>query len=203
MAVPFRGIFILKRRETRTAKTGNPFFSLEFVGHAAASARTPSMDPRTTKLSRQRTKAASRLSGKTEYYNDRFSPRPVAIEVIDAAEAETEGMLGSSSGTESEEEPGSICSTESTRSNNLQPAETVERVPNADRATIQNSSRGNQYAPRLSAWTARAHSPYGERACCALLPLYPQVDPDLAIAGVILHGIGKLVEYEGVTFRRR
>ena len=31
----------------------------------------------------------------------------------------------------------------------------------------------------------------------ALLPLYLEVDADLAIAGILLHDIGKLEEYEG------
>ena len=35
------------------------------------------------------------------------------------------------------------------------------------------------------------------RACVALLPLYEEVDPDLALAGVILHDIGKAIEYTG------
>ena len=33
------------------------------------------------------------------------------------------------------------------------------------------------------------------RNCVALLPLYPEVDPDLALTGVILHDIGKAIEY--------
>ena len=35
------------------------------------------------------------------------------------------------------------------------------------------------------------------QAARALLPVYPQVDPDLALAGIVLHDIGKLEEYEG------
>ena len=35
------------------------------------------------------------------------------------------------------------------------------------------------------------------RACLALLPLYEEVDPDLALAGTILHDIGKALEYTG------
>ncbi|MGC9451403.1 MAG: 3'-5' exoribonuclease YhaM family protein [Oceanipulchritudo sp.] len=35
------------------------------------------------------------------------------------------------------------------------------------------------------------------RACTALLPHYPEVDPDLALAGVILHDLGKALEYTG------
>lgn len=35
------------------------------------------------------------------------------------------------------------------------------------------------------------------RACVALLPLYPEVDPDLALAGTLLHDLGKALEYTG------
>jgi 3'-5' exoribonuclease len=35
------------------------------------------------------------------------------------------------------------------------------------------------------------------RSCVALLPLYPEVDPDLALAGTILHDLGKALEYTG------
>jgi 3'-5' exoribonuclease len=35
------------------------------------------------------------------------------------------------------------------------------------------------------------------RSCVALLPLYEEVDPDLSLAGVILHDLGKALEYTG------
>lgn len=35
------------------------------------------------------------------------------------------------------------------------------------------------------------------RSCVALLPLYEEVDPDLALAGIILHDLGKALEYTG------
>jgi len=35
------------------------------------------------------------------------------------------------------------------------------------------------------------------RACIALLPLYPEVDPDLALAGTLIHDLGKALEYTG------
>lgn len=41
------------------------------------------------------------------------------------------------------------------------------------------------------------HTTHMVRAARALLPLYPEVDHDLAIAGIILHDMGKLEEYEG------
>jgi len=35
------------------------------------------------------------------------------------------------------------------------------------------------------------------RNCCALLPFYPEVDHDLALTGIILHDLGKAIEYTG------
>ena len=47
------------------------------------------------------------------------------------------------------------------------------------------------------------HTLHMVRAARALLPLYPEVDADLAIAGVLLHDIGKTIEYEGSLATRR
>ena len=41
------------------------------------------------------------------------------------------------------------------------------------------------------------------RAARALLPLYPEVDPDLAMAGILLHDCGKSIEYEGALAAKR
>ena len=41
------------------------------------------------------------------------------------------------------------------------------------------------------------HTVHMARACKALLPLYPEVDPELAMAGILLHDAGKTIEYEG------
>jgi 3'-5' exoribonuclease len=47
------------------------------------------------------------------------------------------------------------------------------------------------------------HTVHAARACHALLPLYPEVDADLAMAGVLLHDIGKIIEYEGTLAIQR
>jgi 3'-5' exoribonuclease len=49
------------------------------------------------------------------------------------------------------------------------------------------------------------HTVHMARACRALLPLYPEIDADLAMAGVLVHDTGKVIEYEGdlVTTRSR
>jgi len=49
------------------------------------------------------------------------------------------------------------------------------------------------------------HTVHMARCCRALLPLYPEVDPSLAMAGILLHDTGKTIEYEGslATHRSR
>jgi 3'-5' exoribonuclease len=47
------------------------------------------------------------------------------------------------------------------------------------------------------------HTLHMARAARALLPLYPQVDADLALAGILLHDTGKCIEYEGTLATRR
>jgi 3'-5' exoribonuclease len=49
------------------------------------------------------------------------------------------------------------------------------------------------------------HTCHMARAARALLPLYPEVDADLALAGVLVHDTGKVIEYQGdlVTSRSR
>jgi 3'-5' exoribonuclease len=41
------------------------------------------------------------------------------------------------------------------------------------------------------------------RACHAHHPLYPEVDPDLAMAGILVHDTGKTIEYEGTLATKR
>ena len=47
------------------------------------------------------------------------------------------------------------------------------------------------------------HTVHMVRAALALLPLYAEVDADLALAGTILHDTGKAIEYEGDLATRR
>jgi 3'-5' exoribonuclease len=199
MAVPFRGIFILKRKETRTAKNGNPFLSLE-LGDSGGSFNANAFgdSPVFEAIDPAAEGCIVRVSGKTEYYNDRFSPRLQAAEVIDAAEAEACGRLGSL--VEVPPEPEAELWTDLVDGiaaiEHPQLRETVQRVITEHESTFRTApaaiSMHHAYRHGLL-----EHTVHMLRNCRALLPLYPQVDADLAIAGIILHDIGKLEEYEG------
>lgn len=199
MAAPFRGIYILKRKETRTAKNGNPFLKAEFgdaggsfSGNAFGdSAVYAALDPAAEGC-------IVRLSGKTDYYNDMFSPKLLAAEVIEAAEAEAEGMLAAlvEVPPESEAELWAHLVEGIAAIEHPQLKETVQRVMDETEPAFRTApaaiSMHHAYRHGLL-----EHTVHMLRACRALLPLYPQVDADLAIAGIILHDVGKLEEYEG------
>ena len=199
MAAPFRGIYILKRKETRTAKNGNPFLKVE-LGDAGGSfsANAFGDSPVFEALDPAAEGGIVRISGKTDYYNDMFSPKLQAAEVIEAAEAEAEGMLGSlvEVPPESADELWGHLVEGIAAIEHPQLKETVQRViddtEQAFRTAAAAISMHHAYRHGLL-----EHTVHMLRACRALLPLYPQVDADLAIAGIILHDVGKLEEYEG------
>lgn len=199
MAAPFRGIFILKRKETRTTKNGDPFLSLEFGDSGGSfNANAFSGSSVMEALDTAAEGCIVRVSGKTEYYNERFSPKLQSAEVIESEEAEAEGVLGQLVETPPESE-------EELWDHLVEGIAAIEHA--ALRETVQRVIDENEQAFRTAPAAISMHHAYRHgllehtvhmlRNCRALLPLYPQVDADLAIAGIILHDVGKLEEYEG------
>lgn len=85
-------------------------------------------------------------------------------------------------------------------------AEVVAAIPHAGlRATVESVLEAHGERFRDSVAALGVHHAYRHgllehtlrmaRVARALLPLYPAVDPSLALAGVILHDIGKIQEY--------
>jgi len=199
IAAPFRGIFILRRKTVKTARTGNPFLSIE-IGDSGGSFNANCFDgtPVYEALVEASEGSIVRIAGKTEYYQDRFSPKLQAAEVIEASEAEAEGVLSQlvEIPPEPEEELWADIVAAIAAIEHPQLQETVQRVMDETATQFRTSTAAinmhHAYRHGLL-----EHTTHMVRACRALLPLYPQVDPDLAIAGIILHDIGKLEEYEG------
>lgn len=199
LAVPFRGIYILRRKTTKTARNGNPFLSIE-LGDSSGSFTANCFDNTEPFNALVDTVEGGivRISGKTEYYQDRFSPKLQAAEVIEADEAESEGVLSQLVEVPPESPDELWADLLAAIDAIAHPAlkDTVERVidefGNDFRTAPAAMSMHHAYRHGLL-----EHTVHMVRNCRALLPLYPQVDADLAIAGIILHDIGKLEEYEG------
>ncbi|MGB0459953.1 MAG: 3'-5' exoribonuclease YhaM family protein [Opitutales bacterium] len=199
LAVPFRGIFILRRKTTKTARNGNPFLSLE-LGDSSGSFTTNCFgdSPLYKELETAQEGSITRIAGTTEYYNDRFSPRLSAGEIIDTEQAAEEGVLGQLIEVPPESEAELWQHLQDAVAAILHPQlrETVERVIHETEVALRVSpaaiSMHHAYCHGLL-----EHTVHMLRAARALLPLYPEVDADLALAGIALHDIGKLEEYEG------
>jgi 3'-5' exoribonuclease len=199
LAAPFRCILILFKKASKVAKNGNPFLSLELGDRSGRFSANCFSDSGVFKtLDNVEEGSVVRITGKTEYYQERFSPRIHAIEVLDMADAKAEGMLDQlvEVPPESEDELWA----------HIQEAiEVIQYGPIKE--TVQRVLDETEEAFRVRAAAVSMHHAYRHgllehtahmvRACRALLPLYPEVDADLAIAGIILHDIGKLEEYEG------
>ena len=199
LAVPFRGIFLLQKKTTKTARNGNPFLSIQ-VGDAGGSFNANCFGDSAVFAALDPAEEGSiiRLSGTTEYYKDRFSPRLQAAEPITREEAEAEGVLGQLVETppESEDELWAHLEDAMAAIQHPQLHETVQRVfeEMGDRFRVCPAAVNMHHAYRNG---LLEHTVHMVRAARALLPLYPEVDADLAIAGILLHDIGKLDEYEG------
>ena len=199
LAVPFRGIFPLQKKTTKTARNGNPFLSIQ-LGDGGGSFNANCFGDSSVFAALDPANEGSivRLSGSTEYYNDRFSPRLQAAEVISSEEADSEGVLGQLIETppESEDELWAHIKDAVAAIEHPQLKETVQRVLDdmGDRFRKCPAAVSMHHAYHNG---LLEHTTHMVRAARALLPLYPEVDADLAIAGIILHDMGKLEEYEG------
>jgi 3'-5' exoribonuclease len=199
IAAPFRSIFILRRKTVKTAKNGNPFLSIE-LGDAGGSFTANAFGDSAVFAALENIAEGSmvRISGKTEYYQERFSPRLQAAEEVQADDEAAQSMLSQlvEVPPEPADELWGHVEEAIAAITHPQLRETVERVMQDVGAQFRTStaaiSMHHAYRHGLL-----EHTTHMVRAARALLPLYPQVDADLAIAGIILHDIGKIEEYQG------
>jgi len=199
LAALFRSILILRRRATKTAKNGNPYMSLD-LGDSSGNFSANCFSDSSVYQNLEQAEEGSilRIVGKTEYYQGRFSPRLQSAEIIDLEEAQAEGVAGQLVETPPESESDLWRDLEAGTAAIHHPElkATVERVLDelGDRFRVCPAAVSMHHAYRHG---LLEHTVHMLNAARALLPLYPEVDPDLTLAGIILHDIGKLEEYEG------
>ena len=198
-AVPFRGLYLLRRKNARTARNGRPFLVIELGDNSGSFSANCFDNSELYNVCESLNEGAIlRLSGTTDHYQGRFSPKLVAAEVIEASEAENEGLLHQLVEVPPESEADLWADIEAAIAAIQHPPlrATVQKVMdewgNSFRSSTAAISMHHAYRHGLL-----EHTTHMVRAARALLPLYPEVDPDLSIAGVLLHDIGKLEEYEG------
>lgn len=201
----FFGVFILKKISTRTARNGSPFFMLDLGDRTGTFSCTVFSDsPVAGALRNLADGAVVRVEGVTETYQGRFSPKIEDIVPVDETEVESRG-LAEQLVEVSPENFDELCAELDAHVAAI-PDEPLRRVTRAvldeSGAVFRNSpaaiSMHHAYRHGLL-----EHSCHLARVARALLPLYPQVDQSLAIAGALLHDIGKTVEYsQGLATRK-
>jgi 3'-5' exoribonuclease len=195
----FASVLLVRRVSSKTAKNGNAFLVVE-LGDKTGSLNTNIFgdSPSFELFSSLKEGGIVRIEARVDYYQDRLSPRLLRAESISTEQLAGSPLLANLVET-APEDPDSLWTEFQQHIAALQHAEI--------RATVQGvfDEIGEQFrrAPAAVAMHHAyrhgllEHTSHMARACRALLPLYPEVDADLALAGVLVHDTGKVIEYEG------
>jgi 3'-5' exoribonuclease len=201
----FTALLVVKKLAVKTASNGNAFLSAELGDRGGSFGCTVFSDgPGFEALKAAGEGAVVRVEGKVEHYQGRLSPRLARVTVVPEAELGTAGVIDSL--VEVAPESGDALWAEL---NTLIEGIGHEALRATVRGVFEEIGEAFRFAPAAVAMHHAyrhgllEHTVHIARAARALLPLYREVDADLALAGVLLHDTGKAIEYEGTLATRR
>ena len=184
----FSGIYFIKRKLNKTAKNGNPYLLVEF-SDASGTFVTNVFNNSNAFVTLDDISEGSliKIQGTTRFYNQKISPDIYSVALFSLEEATEQGIIHQLIEVPPESE--SYLWEQLTHG--------IEQINHpALKATVESASAAiamhHAYRHGLL-----EHTVHMLQVGLALLPIYKEVDFDLAIAGIILHDIGKLEEYEG------
>ena len=202
---PFASVLVLRKLATKTASNGNPYLSVELGDRTGSFNCTVFSDGPAFEVLRSSAEGAVvRVEGKVETYQGRLSPKLTRAAVVPLDQLTSPEVIANLVETAPEDsellwkELGAF----------------VDGVSHPElRATIRNvlDEVGDTFRTAPAATFMHhayrhgllEHTIHMARACQALLPLYKEVDPELAMAGILLHDVGKTIEYEGALASKR
>ena len=201
----FSSLLVLRKLTTKTASNGNPYLSVEFGDRTGSFTSTVFSDgPAFEALKAADSGSVFRVEGKLETYQGRLSPKVSRVGIVSAEELSSPEMIETLVETAPEDAGGlwtdflgfveSIVHPELKATVRL----VFEEVGDAFRTSPAAVMMHHAYRHGLL-----EHTVHMARAARALLPLYPEVDADLAMAGILLHDTGKTIEYEGSLATRK
>ena len=203
--VPFEGVFLLREAALKTARNGSEYLSVD-LGDKTGSFHIVCFSDTAVFLFFHDAPAESivRVQGMTEYFQNRFSPRVQFAEVVSEEEVASQNLLNNliaSSSEDRDEMWAELLNFCQEIKHDAMRAVVVQAISEMD-------SRFKTCAAAIAMHHAYRgglleHTVHLCRACRALLPHYPEVDPDLALSGLILHDVGKMLEYEGERVTRK
>ena len=201
----FSSVLVLRKLTSKTAANGNPYLVAELGDRTGSFNSTIFSDsPAFEALKGADEGAVVRVEGRLDTYQGRLSPKISRAAVVPPEELSSPEMVENLVETAPED-------AEALWSEFNGFADSIAR-PEL-RATVRNLLEEIGEAFRTAPAASVMHHAYRHgllehtvhmaRAARALLPLYPEVDPDLAMAGILLHDAGKAIEFEGSLAPRR
>jgi len=203
--LPFTSVLLVRTVTAKTSKNDSPYLSIELGDKTGAFGVTCFSDsPHFDFFKDLSESAIVRIEARTDYYQGRLSPRLSTVVQLTGEQLAEPGRLESLVET-ALEDPNKLWE-------DLQGF--IANVGHPElRATVQAVFADIGEAFKNSPAAIAMHHAYRHgllehtvhmaRAARALLPLYPEIDPDLAMAGVLLHDTGKVSEYEGTLVTQR
>lgn len=204
-ARPFTSVLLLRRLTLKTAANGNPFATVEFGDRTGSFTATIFGDhPNFDALKSLAEGIAVHVDGRIEFYQSRLSPRIVTVTVLDEAALTASGALERLIEVPPEDpdemwrEFQGFIDAIGHDELRLTVRAVLEELGDAFRTAPAAIAMHHAYRHGLL-----EHTLHMARAAKALLPLYREVDADLALAGILVHDAGKVIEYEGALGVRR
>jgi 3'-5' exoribonuclease len=202
---PFASVLVVKKLAAKTAANGNPFLSVDLGDRTGSFGCTIFNDnPLFELLKNAGEGAVVRVEGKTDHFQGRLSPRLVKATVLAEDELTAPGLLETLVET-SPENADALW----TELNGFIGSIGLAELRATVRAVFDEIGDAFRWSPAAVVMHHAyrhgllEHTVHMARAARALLPLYPEVDGDLALAGVLLHDTGKTIEYEGTLATKR
>lgn len=201
----FTCIVLLRRVQTRTAKNGSTFLNLE-LGDKTGSFNANVFDQTQPfqVFAGLAEGAVVRVEARVDYFQDRLSPKIQRAEELRQDRLANLDVMANLVET-APEDPAALWDEFQQHVAAISQAELRATV----QAVFEEIGEPFRTAPAAVAMHHAyrhgllEHTVHMARAARALLPLYPEVDADLALAGILLHDIGKVIEYEGDLAIRR
>lgn len=196
--VSFSGLFVLKKLSTRTARNGMPYLMVEVGDVSGSFVFNLFQDGLPFQVCKTLTEGGIvYLEGESDHYQERFSPKIQRLEGVSLEKAEEMGVLHKLIEA-SLEDPLALW-------NEL--LGFVESLQHPQlKSTVQFVLKEVESIFRMSAAAISMHHAYRygllehtvhmAKVARALFPIYTEVYPDLALAGILLHDVGKVLEYE-------
>lgn len=201
----FTSLLVVKKLAPKTASNGNAFFSVELGDRTGSCSCTVFSDsPVFEVLKNAGEGAVVRVEGKLDFYQGRLSPKLARVTVLSEAELGAPGLLDNLVETPPEN-PAQLWAEVDAFIESIAHPELRATV----RGVFDDIGDTFRWAPAAVSMHHAyrhgllEHTTHMARACKALLPLYPEVHADLAMAGILLHDTGKTIEYEGTLATKR